>query len=59
MRCCFNDQDAVTITLEKLSAETLVGTAEGIGPLKLPLGACTRLEFNPTIKRATDEDDDL
>ncbi|MCX7006691.1 MAG: hypothetical protein NTY53_05485 [Kiritimatiellaeota bacterium] len=59
VRCCFNDQDAVTITLEKLAAETIVGSAEGIGPLKLPLGACTRLEFNPTIKRVAEDDDDL
>ena len=59
VRCCFNDQDAVTLTLEKLAAETLVGTAEGIGPLKFPLGACTRLEFNPTIKRVTEDDDEL
>ncbi len=57
-RCFFNDQEAVTLKIEKLAAETLTGAAEGIGALKLPLGAFSRLEFNPGAKRDASGDDD-
>lgn len=58
VRCWFNEQNAVTLALEKIAAETITGTAEGIGKLQLPLGAFTRLEFNPQIKRASNDSDD-
>ena len=58
VRCYFNDQDAVTMALEKLAGEAVAGTAEGIGPLHLPLGALTRLEFNPGATRAPEDDDE-
>jgi hypothetical protein len=58
VRCYFNEQDAVTMALEKLAGESATGTAEGIGPLHLPLGALTRLEFNPGASRAAEDDDE-
>jgi hypothetical protein len=57
-RCFFNDQEAVTLKIDKLADETLTGVAEGIGALKLPLGAFSRLEFNPGAKRDAGGDDD-
>ncbi len=58
-RCFFNEQDAVTLKLDKIADEGVSGAAVGIGALKLPLGALTRLEFNPGAKRsAADADDD-
>jgi len=58
IRCYFNEQDAVTMVLEKLAGEAVVGKAEGIGPLHLPLGAIKCLEFNPGAKRVAVDDDD-
>jgi hypothetical protein len=57
-RCFFNDQDAVTLKLDKIADDGVAGAAQGIGALKLPLGALTRLEFNPGAKRANAEADD-
>ena len=57
-RCFFNDQDAVTLKLDKIADDGVAGAAPGIGALKLPLGALTRLEFNPGAKRANAEADD-
>ena len=58
-RCFFNDQEAVTLKLDKIGDDSVAGSAEGIGNLKLPLGALTRLEFNPNTKRTgSDSDDD-
>lgn len=59
VRCWLNEQDVMTLALEKLTSEVITGFVEGIGPLKLPLGACTRLEFNPALKRVDVDDDDL
>jgi hypothetical protein len=56
-RCFFNDQDAVTLKLDKIADDGVAGAAQGIGALKLPLGALTRLEFNPGAKRANAEAD--
>ena len=58
VRCWFNEQDAVTLALEKIAADSISGSAAGIGALKLPLGALTRLEFNPTTQRNSSERDD-
>ncbi len=58
LRCWFNAQDAVTITLGKIADETIAGTAAGIGKLQLPLGAFTRLEGNPGLQHAADDDDE-
>jgi len=58
-RCFFNEQEAVTLKLDRIADEGVAGSAAGIGALKLPLGALTRLEFNPNAKRtAVDADDD-
>ena len=58
-RCFFNDQEAVTLKLDRIADESVAGAAEGIGALTLPLGALVRLEFNPNAKRTTaDADDD-
>ena len=57
-RCFFNEHDAVTLRIDKLADEVISGTAEGIGALKLPLGAFSALEFNPSVKRTNDGDDD-
>ncbi|MCX7006692.1 MAG: hypothetical protein NTY53_05490 [Kiritimatiellaeota bacterium] len=57
-RCFFADQEAVTLKLDKITNEGVTGSAEGIGALKMPLGALTRLEFNPNAKRTGSEGDD-
>lgn len=61
VRCYFNEQDAVTMNLDQVAGETAAGTAGGIGPLRLPLAALIRLEFNPGVQRAhaEAEDDEL
>lgn len=53
IRCRFNEPDAVTLQIDQLVDETSPGTAEGIGALKAPLGAFTRLEINPGAKRTS------
>ena len=58
-RCFFNEQEAVTLKLDKIADDGVTGAAVGIGALKLPLGALIRLEFNPGAKRTqADTDDD-
>lgn len=58
-RCFFNEQDALTVQIEKLAEETITGSADGIGVLKLPLGIFTALEFNPGVRRDHGDDEDL
>jgi hypothetical protein len=57
-RCFFNDQEALTLKIEKIADESVTGTAEGVGALKMPLGAFSRLEFNLGAKRSSGDDDD-
>jgi hypothetical protein len=58
-RCFFNEQEALTLQIEKLADETITGMAAGVGMLKLPLGAFVALEFNPDVKRDSADDDEL
>lgn len=57
-RCYFAEQEAVTLKLAKINDDGVSGAAEGIGELKLPLGALMRLEFNPNDKRTGSDGDD-
>lgn len=60
-RCFFADQEAVTLKLDKIVDESVAGVAEGIGVLKIPLGALTHLEFNMAVKQSSGDtpDDEL
>jgi hypothetical protein len=58
-RCFFGERDALTVQIEKLADDSITGSAEGIGALKLPLGVFTALEFNPGVKREMADDDEL